>query len=60
MPPEGVIAFGDYPNDIPLLTWAGCGPAMGNAHADVLAIADEVTGTNDEDGISLVLERLAR
>jgi Cof subfamily protein (haloacid dehalogenase superfamily) len=58
VPPEEVIAFGDYPNDIPLLTWAGRGVAMGNAHADVLAVADEVTATNDEDGVALVLERL--
>ena len=58
VPPEQVVAFGDYPNDIPLLTWAGLGVAMGNAHADVLAIADEVTATNDEDGVALVLERL--
>ena len=59
VPPEEVIAFGDYPNDIPMLTWAGRGVAMGNAHADVLAIADEVTATNDEDGVAIVLERLA-
>jgi HAD superfamily hydrolase (TIGR01484 family) len=57
-PPEQVIAFGDYPNDIPLLTWAGRGVAMGNAHAEVLAVADDVTATNDEDGVALVLERL--
>ena len=59
VPPEQVVAFGDYPNDIPLLIWAGLGVAMGNAHADVLAIADEVTATNDEDGVAVVLERLA-
>jgi Cof subfamily protein (haloacid dehalogenase superfamily) len=59
VPPENVIAFGDYPNDIPLLTWAGRGVAMGNAHVDVLAIADEVTSTNDQDGVAVVLERLA-
>lgn len=58
-PPEDVIAFGDYPNDIPLLQWAGHGVAMGNAHPDVIAAADEVTATNDEDGVALVLERLA-
>ena len=57
-PPEDVVAFGDYPNDIPLLTWAGLGVAMGNAHPDVVAIADEMTATNDEDGVALVLERL--
>jgi hydroxymethylpyrimidine pyrophosphatase-like HAD family hydrolase len=60
VPPEQVIAFGDYPNDIPLLTWAGRGVAMSNAHADVLAVANEVTATNDEDGVALVLERLAQ
>jgi len=57
--PEEVVAFGDYPNDIPLLTWAGLGVAMGNAHPDVVAVANEVTATNDEDGVALVLERLA-
>jgi hydroxymethylpyrimidine pyrophosphatase-like HAD family hydrolase len=30
---------------------------MANAHADVLAAADEVTGTNAEDGVAQVLER---
>ena len=57
--PVEVVAFGDYPNDIPLLTWAGLGVAMGNAHPDVVAVADEVTATNDEDGVAVVLERLA-
>lgn len=55
---EAAVAFGDYPNDIPMLTWAGHGVAMGNAHPDVIAVADEVTATNDEDGVALVLERL--
>jgi Cof subfamily protein (haloacid dehalogenase superfamily) len=59
VPAGEVVAFGDYPNDIPMLQWAGHGVAMGNAHPDVLAIADEVTATNDEDGVALVLERLA-
>lgn len=59
-PPEDVIAFGDYPNDIPLLQWAGHGVAMRNAHPDVLAAADEVTTSNDEDGVALVLERFSR
>jgi Cof subfamily protein (haloacid dehalogenase superfamily) len=59
IPPGDVVAFGDYPNDIPMLTWAGRGVAMGNAHPDVIAIADEVTASNDEDGVALVLERLA-
>jgi HAD superfamily hydrolase (TIGR01484 family) len=52
-----VMAFGDMPNDVPMLRWAGHGVAMANAHADVLAAADEVTGTNAEDGVAQVLER---
>jgi len=50
-----VLAFGDMPNDIPLLAWAGHGVAMGNAHPAVRAVADEVTRTNDEDGVALYL-----
>jgi len=53
-----VIAFGDYPNDVPMLAWAGRGVAVANAHAEVLAIADEVTASNDDDGVALVLEQL--
>jgi hydroxymethylpyrimidine pyrophosphatase-like HAD family hydrolase len=30
---------------------------MGNAHVDVLSAADEITATNAEDGVALVLER---
>jgi Cof subfamily protein (haloacid dehalogenase superfamily) len=52
------IAFGDMPNDLPMLAWAGHGVAMGNAHPEVRAAADEVTASNDEDGIVRVLERL--
>ena len=55
------IAFGDMPNDIEMLAWAGHGVAMGNGHAETKAVADEVTLTNDEDGVGVVLEReLAR
>jgi hydroxymethylpyrimidine pyrophosphatase-like HAD family hydrolase len=32
---------------------------VANAHAEVLAIADEVTASNDEDGVAIVLEQLA-
>ena len=53
-----VIAFGDMPNDLSMLKWAGCGIAMGNAHPDVAAAADAVTLTNERDGVAAVLERL--
>ncbi|SDM98871.1 HAD family hydrolase [Actinacidiphila guanduensis] len=51
------IAFGDMPNDMPMFAWAGHGVAMANAHPDLKAVADEVTLSNDEDGIAVVLER---
>jgi Cof subfamily protein (haloacid dehalogenase superfamily) len=54
---EDVVAFGDMPNDVPMLAWAGHGVAMGNAHREVLAVADEVTAPNTEDGVARVLER---
>ena len=53
-----MVAFGDMPNDVPMLQWAGHGVAVGNAHEQVLAVADEVTATNDDDGVAKVLERL--
>jgi hypothetical protein len=53
-----VVAFGDMPNDVPMLMWAGYAVAVANAHPDVLAAADEVTASNDDDGVALVLERL--
>jgi Cof subfamily protein (haloacid dehalogenase superfamily) len=53
-----VIAFGDMPNDLPMLAWAGHAVAVANAHADVIAAADEVTASNDEAGVARVLERL--
>ena len=52
-----VVAFGDMPNDVPMLAWAGHGVAMANAHPQAIAVADEVTGPNSEDGVALVLER---
>jgi Cof subfamily protein (haloacid dehalogenase superfamily) len=51
------IAFGDMPNDLPMLAGAGQSVAVANAHPEVLAAADEVTASNDEDGVAQVLER---
>ena len=52
-----VVAFGDMPNDLPMLSWAGLGVAVANAHPEVLAVADEVTASNDDDGVAAVLDR---
>lgn len=54
---SAIIAFGDMPNDVPMLTMVGHGVAMANAHPEALAAADEVTGANSEDGVAQVLER---
>ena len=56
--PGRAVAFGDMPNDLPMLAWAGRAVAVANAHPEVLALADEVTASNDEDGVARVLERL--
>jgi Cof subfamily protein (haloacid dehalogenase superfamily) len=56
--PSTTIAFGDMPNDIPMFDWAAHGVAMANAHPELKAVADEVTLSNEEDGIAVVLERL--
>ncbi|WDZ85948.1 HAD family hydrolase [Micromonospora cathayae] len=53
-----VLAFGDMPNDVPMLTWAGQAVAVGNAHPAVRAIADEVTSANTEDGVAAYLEQV--
>jgi len=53
-----VWAFGDMPNDLPMLRWAGRAIAVANAHPEVLAIVDEVCPSNDEDGVAIVVERL--
>jgi hydroxymethylpyrimidine pyrophosphatase-like HAD family hydrolase len=56
--PADVIAFGDMPNDLPMLTWAGRSFGVANAHPDVLAMVDEVCASNDEHGVARVLEGL--
>ena len=55
--PTDVVAFGDMPNDLAMLRWAGHGVAVANAHPDVLHVADEVTASNLDDGVASVLER---
>ena len=54
---KDVIAFGDMPNDLEMLHWAGFRVGMGNAHPDVAAIASEVGAHHHEDGVAQILER---
>ena len=50
------VACGDGENDVELLEWAGYGVAVANAHERVLAIADLVCPSVDEEGVAQVLE----
>lgn len=55
---EEVWAFGDMPNDLDMLTWAGRSFAVANAHPEVLAaVTDHIPG-NDDDGVARTLADL--
>lgn len=53
-----IVACGDSHNDISMLHYAACGVAMGNASAEVKAIATYTAPSNAEDGIVWVIDRL--
>lgn len=52
---DEVWAFGDMPNDLPMLTWAGRSFAVANAHPEVLAAASDRAPANDDDGVARTL-----
>ncbi|MFE1769938.1 Cof-type HAD-IIB family hydrolase [Streptomyces sp. NPDC059008] len=56
--PDEVVAFGDMPNDIEMLTWAGTSYAMANAHPEVLAATTHRTASNNDDGVAIVIEEI--
>jgi hypothetical protein len=56
--PEGTVAFGDMPNDLPLFAWSGWACAVANGHPSVLEAADEIVPSNDEDGVARTIHRL--
>jgi hydroxymethylpyrimidine pyrophosphatase-like HAD family hydrolase len=53
-----VLAIGNYYNDIGMLQYAGWGVAVANSPEEVRRAADEVTVSNNEDAVAVVLERL--
>lgn len=55
---DQVVAFGDMPNDVPMLRWAGRGYAMADGHREALAAADGTAPPCAEDGVAQVIERL--
>jgi Cof subfamily protein (haloacid dehalogenase superfamily) len=57
--PDDVLVFGDMPNDLPMFRWAGFGRvAVANAHPLVRAAADEITRSNDADGVAAYLDAM--
>jgi Cof subfamily protein (haloacid dehalogenase superfamily) len=56
--PQDVVAFGDMPNDVPMLRWAGIGYAVADGHREALAAADRLAPPCLEDGVAQVLEQL--
>jgi Cof subfamily protein (haloacid dehalogenase superfamily) len=60
--PEDVVVFGDMPNDIAAFEWVraagGRAVAMAHAHPDLMAVATDVTGSNEDDGVAAFLAAL--
>lgn len=55
IPRERIIAFGDEDNDLEMIEYAGLGVAMGNGISSLKNIANEITATNNDDGIAKIL-----
>lgn len=53
---DDVLAVGDGHNDVEMLEWAGWGVAMGQAPDDVKAVADDVCGDVEDDGLATLLD----
>ena len=53
---QEAMAFGDGGNDLPLVRDVAVGVAMGNACDELKAVADYITLSVDEDGVSRALE----
>ena len=55
---SAVAAVGDMPNDVPMISWAGQGAAVSNAHESVKAVADVLLPSNDEDAVAVFIQQL--
>lgn len=59
IPRDRIIAFGDEDNDLEMIDYVGVGVAMGNAIPQLKNIANEITDSNNDDGIAaLLVDRL--
>lgn len=54
---QDMISFGDDENDYELLKYCGKGVAVSNAIPTIKDIADEITESNDNDGVAKYLEQ---
>src|SRR5699024_6596600 len=57
IPKERIIAFGDGDNDLEMIEYAGYGIAMNNAIPELKAIANDITDTNEENGVATYLQQ---
>ena len=57
IPAENIIAFGDEDNDIEMIQFVGVGVAMENAIDKVKSVANEITLSNEENGVGVFLEK---
>jgi len=55
--PEEIMAIGDANNDLEMIAFAGLGIAMGNANEQVKAIAQDITDTNENNGVAKAIEK---
>lgn len=53
-----VVAFGDMPNDVAMLSWAGRSFAVAGAHPAAVAAATDRAAGNDDDGVAAALEAI--
>lgn len=58
VPPADVVAFGDMPNDIAMLSWAGTSYAMADAHPTAIEVADHVAPPCADEGVAQVVASL--
>lgn len=58
IPAAHVVAFGDMPNDVEMLAWAGQGYAMASGHPAALAATGLIAPGIEDDGVAQVIERL--
>lgn len=55
---EEIAACGDSSNDFSMIQKVGVGVAMGNANAEIKKIAKIITGSNEEDGVAMFLQKV--